>query len=279
MAIVEAFRNDTLLAYATGEQTGIVVPLNGESVSLSAPLVVSGSENTQVVLSGTGNDVEGFKDIYVGQVSLTYNRLDLGLLFKGILFEYEIGKTSKASTLYEFLDTFSELCGVQFYPEDVYDVDLTDDTLEKITVKAKATSLNYIGSFDIEVVVPPVDLSTLDKDLNIFVDADAVSDFVYATENGVDKTLPANGLRLTKDVDFSFYATDLDSIRKGSTNEAANRIILGKVMLAEFGIDLGSVTNQSIVTTASANNSGVGLVLFKIPGKVDYLSMKYTIPE
>lgn len=153
MAIVEAFRKDTLLAYATGEQTDIVVPLNGESVSLGAPLVVSGSENTQVVLSGTGVAVEGFKDVYVGQVSLTYSRLDLSTLFNGVRIVFNVTTTSTANRLYSFLEELSELCGVQFFSEDIADVDLVDSNVTSIKIKAKAASLNYIGEFDLPVVI------------------------------------------------------------------------------------------------------------------------------
>lgn len=279
MAIVEAFRNDTLLAYATGTQPDIVVPLNGESVSLGAPLVVLGSENTQVVLSGTGTEVEGFKDIYVGQVSLTYNRLDLGTLFKGVSFTFEPGKTSKAKTLYEFLDQMSELLGVEFYPEDVYDVDLTDEAMTKIPIKALPTSLNYVGSFELDVLIPPIDLDTLNKDLDIFVDKESPSDFVYATRNGKELTLPANGYRLTRDVDFSFYSEDLVLIVNGTSSASNSRDIMSKIMMAEFGIDLGDVNNTAIIVFGSADADGSGLVTFKIPGKTDYILMKFTMPE
>ena len=279
MAIVEAFRKDTLLAYATGTQPDIVVPLNGESVSLGAPLVVSGSENTQVVLSGTGTEIEGFQDIYVGQTSLTYNRLDLGLLFKGVAFVFEPGKTSKAKTLYEFLDQMSELLGVQFYPEDVYDVDLTNEALSKIPVKAQPTSLNYTGSFEIDVLIPPIDLDTLNKDLDIFVDSEDPSDFVYAIRDGKSLKLPVNGYRLTRDVDFSFYAADLSLIVTGKTTESDNRIMLSKIMMAEFGIDLGVVNNTAIITFGSVDADNTGLVTFKISGATDYLVMKFKTPE
>lgn len=277
MSIVDAFRADTLLAYATGMQPEITVPLNGESVLLGKPKVMaSGDQNTQVLISGTGVAVEGFLDVYVGQTSLTYTRLDLGSLFKGIPVSLVIGQLGSPESLHAWLPTLSELHGVKLYPEDVMDIDFTTLPTGTLPVVAVPDSLNYTGQFAIDVSVPPRDLADLEHDLDVFEDTGTVSDFVYATVNGVEYTLPANGERLTKGVDFSQYSADLTKIAATGMTVVDNRTALCKILMREFGLPIDTITNTSINATTTALSDGSVDLYLKIPGKVDYLLFHYT---
>lgn len=155
MSIVDAFRADTLLAYATGLQPDNPMPLNAQSVVLGTPVTMSGDTNTSVTLTGTGTSVEGYQDVYTGQVSMVWNRLNLGTLFKGVPVVFTMVMGSPTQTLYDWLDALSELHGVKFYPEDVADVELTDTSLESFVIRALPTSLNYTGEFTVNVEVKP----------------------------------------------------------------------------------------------------------------------------
>lgn len=275
MAIVDAFREDTLLAYATGVQPEITVPLNGESVLLGQPLSMTGSSNTQVTLTGTGVAVEGFKDVYVGQVALIYNRLDLSVLFKGITPLFKVGVTSKATTLHGWLDEFSELYGVKLYPEDVANVDLTTVGLMSVEAVALPTSLNYTGKFTISIYVPPIDIADLEAGLDIFVDNIAKSDFIYARQGSVTTVLPVNGARLTSGVDFTPFRADIIDMVSTGFAVAANRTNLGKIMRTMFGLPLDTVSNTSMTASPTDMGDGTVKVFIKVAGCSDYLVLQY----
>ena len=279
MAIVDAFRADTLLAYATGVQPIITVPLNGESVLLGKPLKMTGDTNTQVTLSGTGVEVEGFKDVYVGQVALIYNRLDLAVLFKGITPLFKVGETSKATSVHEWLDEFSELYGVKLYPEDVSDASLIEDGLTAVTVSALDTSLNYTGSFTVDIYVPPIDIADLEDGLDIFVDNISKSDFIYARQGSVTTILPVNGARMTTGVDFTPFRDNIIAMVATGFTVADNRTNLGKILRTVFGLPLDPVTNTTMTASPTEQDDGTVKVFIQVPGCSDYLVLQYTKAE
>lgn len=277
MAIVDAFREDTLLAYATGVQPEIVVPLNGDSVLLGHPQSMVGSTNTQVVVSGTGTEVEGFKDVYVGQVILAYDRLDLGVLFNGIVVTFEAGVTSDATTMHGWLAEFSELYGVKLYPEDVEDTDLTADG--EIVVKALPTSLNYTGGFAIDKYTPPIDIDVLSGELDIFSDPVTPSDFIYARQGSDVKMLPVNGERLTSGVDFTPFRTDVETIINTGLLYDSNRAILRRILRATFGLVLDEITNNAMGVSVTDVGDGTAKVFIRVAQASDYLVLQYRKAE
>jgi len=96
--------------------------------------------NTKVQVRGVQNEV------YAGQLQVTYNRLDLGVLFQG---DYRAAFTALGqSTLYKLLPDLNRGLGLNLTEKDVQDIDLK--LLEQgdqvtLEIRAKPGSVAYIG--------------------------------------------------------------------------------------------------------------------------------------
>lgn len=96
--------------------------------------------NTTVVARGI------YDEDYAGKVALLYDRLDLGVLFRG---NYRPEFTALGqSTLYKLLPEINQALGINLTPKDVVDVDLrllSGGDQVTIEMTAKPGSLAYMG--------------------------------------------------------------------------------------------------------------------------------------
>lgn len=96
--------------------------------------------NTKVNVRGVQNEV------YAGQLQVTYNRLDLGVLFRG---DYRAAFTALGqSSLYKLLPDLNRGLGLNLTEQDVQDIDLKLlDHGDQVTleIRAKPGSMAYIG--------------------------------------------------------------------------------------------------------------------------------------
>lgn len=96
--------------------------------------------NTKVNVRGVQNEV------YAGQLQVTYNRLDLGVLFQG---NYRAAFTALGqSSLYKLLPDLNRGLGLNLTEQDVQDIDLKLlDHGDQVTleIRAKPGSMAYIG--------------------------------------------------------------------------------------------------------------------------------------
>jgi len=272
MGIVETFTKDTLLKRIEGLNSPATIALNTDTVAVGNPTAVTGTKNTQVMLTGTTIGTEGYEDVLAGTQRISYDRLDLAKLFKGVKLYFKLPDDGSVGSLYAFLPTLSNLSGVALYQEDVNNAVITPNT-EKVTLTAKSTSLNVTGKVDITFFVPPVDLSKLKGNLDIFTDSVVVSDLVYSVLGG-DKLMPVNAYRLTKDVDFTRYYNELNSIVNVGLTASSNGVSLGRILRNEFGLPIGNITNPNLMVTTKVSGDYT-VVTITANNIIDKFEMKY----
>lgn len=115
--------------------------LNSTKISFEAPSVLSNDPNNH----NTGVKVVAVKDSgYIGDVDVTYNRLDIGLLFKNIALNLDV---TKPATTKDLLPKLNSKYGLGLTIDDIEDnaVDMSGDGPHTHTIVMKVTSLAYIG--------------------------------------------------------------------------------------------------------------------------------------
>jgi hypothetical protein len=278
MPNVKTHTTDSFLGLVNAVMAPPQLPINSDTAVLSAPLSMVGGNNTQITMSGSGLYTEGYDDVYTGRSILQYDRLDLGVLFKGILLSIDLGQSGTYSTLHDTLDLFSEAYGIRFWPEDIIDVDLsTIHATTNIKFEATKTSLNFTGFATLQAVRPPVDLAGLKVDLDVFVETDTVSDLPYhQLENGTAVLFPVNGHRLTFGYDFSKYSTQLTAIAaSGMTSNS--RSMFSRILLCEFGLATQPFGNTGLTLTAEQPAPNRTRLVLSFVGKRDKLYFEYGV--
>lgn len=115
--------------------------LNNTKISFEAPSVLTDDPNNHntgvkvVAIQGSG---------YIGDVDVTYNRLDIGLLFKNIALNLDV--TSPTTTA-DLLPKLNSKYGLGLTIDDIEDnaVDMSGSGPHSHVIVMKTTSLAYIG--------------------------------------------------------------------------------------------------------------------------------------
>lgn len=115
--------------------------LNSTKISFEVPSVLSNDPNNH----NTGVKVVAVKGSgYIGDVDVTYNRLDIGLLFKNIALNLDV---AKPATTKDLLPKLNSKYGLGLTIDDIEDnaVDMSGDGPHTHTIVMKVASLAYIG--------------------------------------------------------------------------------------------------------------------------------------
>lgn len=115
--------------------------LNSTKISFEVPSVLSNDPNNH----NTSVKVVAVKDSgYIGDVDVTYNRLDIGLLFKNIALNLDV---AKPATTKDLLPKLNSKYGLGLTIDDIEDnaVDMSGDGPHTHTIVMKVASLAYIG--------------------------------------------------------------------------------------------------------------------------------------
>lgn len=115
--------------------------LNSTKISFEVPSVLSNDPNNH----NTGVKVVAVKGSgYIGNVDVTYNRLDIGLLFKNIALNLDV---AKPATTKDLLPKLNSKYGLGLTIDDIEDnaVDMSGDGPHTHTIVMKVASLAYIG--------------------------------------------------------------------------------------------------------------------------------------
>lgn len=93
---------------------------------------------------------------YVGNVDVTYNRLDIGLLFKGIAANLDLGSTVPKTTK-DLLDSLNARFGLGLTEDDIEDqpIDTSASQPWTTTVAIKTSSLAYLGTLTLTIGPDP----------------------------------------------------------------------------------------------------------------------------
>lgn len=278
MPNVKTHTPETFLGLVNAVKAPPQLPINSDTAVLSAPLSMVGGNNTQITLSGSGGYTEGYDDVYVGRTVLQYDRLDLGVLFKGIGFSIDLGQSGTYPTLHDTLDLFSEAYGIRFHPEDIVNVDLSGvHTTTMIPFAATKTSLNFTGVAQLQAIRPPVELDGLKTNLDVFVEPDTQSDLLYhQLDTGVGVVFPVNGARLTKGHDFTKYKNQLSTISAAGLT-TASRTMLPRILLAEFGLSTSLFNHDGLELVVDQPSTGRSRLVIGMVGKRDKLYFEYGV--
>lgn len=126
-------------------------------------------QNTKIMLSNKPTSE------YIGRVEVSYRRIDLAKLFRGLTITMnKFSLLAKSSTtawnsfVKDLLPTFNTMMGTAFTADDLVDVAVGRGSLNAqnryqntITISAAATSLAYVGSFSFTWVDAPQDIDTI----------------------------------------------------------------------------------------------------------------------
>jgi hypothetical protein len=278
MPNVKTHTPDSFLGLVNAVMAPPQLPINSDTAVLSAPLSMVGGNNTQITLSGSGGYTEGYDDVYVGRTVLQYDRLDLGVLFKGIGFSIDLGQNGTYPTLHDTLDLFSEAYGIRFHPEDIVNVDLSDvHTTTNIPFAATKTSLNFTGVAQLQAIRPPVELDGLKTELDVFVEPDTPSDLPYhQLESGVGVMFPVNGSRLTLNYDFTKYKNQLSAIATAGLT-SNSRAMFPRILLAEFGLSTNLFNHTGLELVIEQPSAGRSRLVITMAGKRDKLYFEYGV--
>lgn len=156
-------------------------PLSPANVTLGDPTVITpvggAIQNARIPVRATLNSP------YIGRDSLTYRRIALGSLFRGMLVQINkystklpgSGSNTVMFTLYELLADINAKYGMSFTQDDLSDISITRGNTQDgngnyyrdITVNAKAGSKAFTGSFTFRWVQAAQDISTMITVVNI----------------------------------------------------------------------------------------------------------------
>ncbi|MNH65369.1 hypothetical protein D3C73_173780 [compost metagenome] len=119
-----------------------LVPFAPENLTFGTPQVVTGNPSVNATVKVRG--IQG--EVYAGQVAISYNRLDLGVLYRG---NYRPEFTALGqSTLYRLLPEINKALGLNLTKNDLIDVDLKlleEGDQVNLELRAKPGSLAYTG--------------------------------------------------------------------------------------------------------------------------------------
>lgn len=144
-------------------------PITPTNAVLGLPTALSSTipwpqSNTTIVASAAPGGGE-----YIGKQTLNYRRLDLAVLFRSMVITIRkyrdltgLNSSSVVYTTYQLLPIINQQYGMNLTEDDVTNVGITRGTaLENgfntntVTVLVKATSLGYIGSFQLKWINAP----------------------------------------------------------------------------------------------------------------------------
>lgn len=119
-----------------------LVPFAPENLTFGKPAVVVGSDHVNSTVNVRG--IQG--EVYAGQLPVSYNRLDLSVLFRG---NYRPEFTALGqSTLYRLLPEINKALGMSLTTTDLQDVDLkllSEGDQVILEMRALPTSLGFTG--------------------------------------------------------------------------------------------------------------------------------------
>ena len=119
-----------------------IVEFGPSNLTLGKPVVKVGDPSGNTTLNVRG--IQG--EDYAGQVAITYNRLDLGVLFQGT-YRPEFTALGQ-SNLYRLLPEINKALGLNLTPKDLNDVNLKLlEEGDQVTIELRASpgSVAYIG--------------------------------------------------------------------------------------------------------------------------------------
>lgn len=115
-------------------------------VIVGTPVALVGALNTEVQINTTGTG-------FIGKSKITYNRLDLGILFQGIEITAPFGAYPTTGDL---LLHINQTYNLGLSASDVIVENIVWSDTRKFTVKANPTSLVWIGQVDVTLAAAPV---------------------------------------------------------------------------------------------------------------------------
>jgi hypothetical protein len=147
------------------------IPLSASNMKLSDPsaVTVPGNAvlNTAITCSASSPD-------YIGRKTLNYRRISLNNLFRGMTVQinkYSANQAAAGSvvfTVYQLLPILNTMYGLNLTEDDLTNVNITRGSTQEngfytstVTVTAKATSLGYIGTFQLKWRSAPQELESM----------------------------------------------------------------------------------------------------------------------
>lgn len=127
---------------------------NSSIVDLSAPSPMTGTRNTAITV--TAKVASG----YSGSVNLTYNRLDLTVFTDGNT-EFTL---NGISTTEDLLPAINARFGLQMAVTDIIVEAVVNGA---VNLKARSTSLVWVGNVDITIIQPDIELDTVIVDTEL----------------------------------------------------------------------------------------------------------------
>lgn len=130
------------LAYANNPQ--VPLPIAPDTVKVSAPIAVTGTYNTNVTVTGLGIPVKDLDNVYTGEATLEYTRVDLAVLLRGLTLVVPV--SGIAVNVHAILGNITQVTGLPLSASDVINAPITPgENPTALLLRAAAGSYNYIG--------------------------------------------------------------------------------------------------------------------------------------
>lgn len=145
MALYSQSRLGELLKLVRKDNPGLIAEMTEENITVNAPTAITGTKNTSITVKGV--KYKGYR----GSKLVTYNRIDLGTLFKNVT-PYVIVPPDAERTLPATLPFINAQLGIFLEESDVLNQQLIMDptSLEfRATLTMGATHPLYTGSLNI----------------------------------------------------------------------------------------------------------------------------------
>lgn len=127
-----------------------------DRIAVSAPTSLGGT-TTQVTLTGVELDPYLDDQLTSGNLTFTYERLELSVFLNGVLANYHPSLPCSTQNL---LDEITHRIDQQFYGDDILLQELTRTNGVQYALTAKPESLRFVGSITLPLILP-IDISTL----------------------------------------------------------------------------------------------------------------------